>query len=88
MTVRLTQARSMLRRELPERWKRELVHMLFTRRKAETEILSSMPRNPDGSHALISYLADRIWQCILALSRDPTPGLSTNDGSVDEALFA
>src|ERR1700733_3465423 len=41
------QARSMLRRELPARWRRELVHMLYLRRKAETEILSSLPRSPD-----------------------------------------
>jgi hypothetical protein len=88
MTARLSQARSMLRRKLPERWKRELVHMLFMRRKAETEILSSMPRNSDGSHPLVRYLADRIWQCILALSQGPAPGPSTNAGSVDEAIFA
>jgi meiotic recombination protein SPO11 len=52
----------MLRRELPARWKRELMHMLYTRRKAETEILSSVPRNPDEPHPLIKYLADRIGE--------------------------
>jgi hypothetical protein len=58
----------MLRRELPARWKRELVHMLYTRRKAETEILSSVPRNPDEPHPLVKYLADRIGEHILAFS--------------------
>ncbi|KAI0256197.1 Spo11/DNA topoisomerase VI subunit A [Lactifluus subvellereus] len=81
-------ARSMLCRELPERWKRELVHMLFTRRKAETEVLSSMPRNPDEPHhPLVRYLVDRIRECILVLAPEPAPGLSTNNG-VDETLFA
>jgi meiotic recombination protein SPO11 len=88
MTPRLSQARSMLRRELPDRWKRELVHMLFTRRKAETEVLCSMPRNPDEPHhPLVRYLADRIWECILVLVPEPAPGLSTNDG-VDKTFLA
>jgi hypothetical protein len=77
----------MLRRELPGRWKRELTHMLFTRRKAETEILSSMPRNPDGSHPLVAYLADRIWQYILAVSQEPAPEPRMNDSSINEVLF-
>ncbi|THH30927.1 hypothetical protein EUX98_g3252 [Antrodiella citrinella] len=33
-------ALSMLRRTLPKKWRRELQHMIFTRRKAEIEILS------------------------------------------------
>jgi len=64
----------MLRRELPARWKRELVHMLFMRRKAETEILSSLPRSPGESHPLVKYLADRIGERILASSLEPVPG--------------
>jgi hypothetical protein len=36
----------MLRRELPARWKRELVHMLYMRRKAEIEILSMLAAQP------------------------------------------
>jgi hypothetical protein len=59
----------MLRRELPARWKRELMHMLYTRRKAETEILSMVPRNPDEPHPLVKYLADRIWAHILGFAR-------------------
>jgi len=76
----------MLRRELPARWKRELMHMLFTRRKAETEVLSSVLRNPDEPHPLLRYLGDRIWEVILALALVPEPGLQTKDGE-DEALF-
>jgi meiotic recombination protein SPO11 len=64
----------MLRRELPARWKKELVHMLHTRRKAETEILSSMPRNPDEPHPLIKYLADRIGERMLASALEPELG--------------
>jgi len=74
----------MLRRELPARWKRELMHMLFTRRKAETEVLSSVLRNPDEPHPLVRYIGDRIWEAILALV--PGPGLQTTDGG-DEAVF-
>jgi hypothetical protein len=54
----------MLHRDLPERWKEELTHMLDTQRKAETEILSSVPRSPDEPHPLIRYLGDKIWECI------------------------
>jgi meiotic recombination protein SPO11 len=64
----------MLRRELPARWKRELVHMLYTRRKAETEILSSVPRNQDEPHPLVKYLADRIGERILASALEPELG--------------
>jgi meiotic recombination protein SPO11 len=64
----------MLRRGLPARWKRELVHMLHMRRKAETEILSSLPRSPDDPHPLVKYLADRIGERILAASLEPGPG--------------
>lgn len=67
-------ARSMLRRELPARWKRELVHMLYVRRKAETEILCSLPRSLDEPHPLVKYLADRIGERILASSLEPGPG--------------
>ncbi|KAF8499812.1 Spo11/DNA topoisomerase VI subunit A [Russula emetica] len=67
-------ARSMLRRELPARWKRELVHMLYMRRKAETEILCSLPRSLDEPHPLVKYLADRIGERILASSLEPGPG--------------
>lgn len=74
MTLRI-QARSMLRRELPARWKRELVHMLYMRRKAETEILSSLPSSPDECHPLVKYLADRIGERILVSSLEPGPGL-------------
>ena len=63
----------MLRRELPGRWKRELMHMLFTRRKAETEVLSSV-RKPDGPHPLVRYLGDRILEAILDLSLVPELG--------------
>jgi meiotic recombination protein SPO11 len=69
----------MLRRELPVRWKRELMHMLFTRRKAETEVLSSV-RNPDEPHPLVRYLGDRILEAILDLSPTPEPGLQLTDG--------
>lgn len=58
----------MLRRKLPARWKRELMHMLYTRRKAETEILSSMTRSPGEPHPLVRYLADRIGERIFALA--------------------
>lgn len=64
----------MLRRELPALWKRELVHMLYMRRKAETEILSSLPRSPDEPHPLVKYLADKIGERILASSLEPGPG--------------
>lgn len=64
----------MLRRELPARWKKELVHMLYMRRKAEIEILSSLPRSLDESHPLVKYLADRIGERILATSLEPEPG--------------
>jgi hypothetical protein len=64
----------MLRRELPARWKRELVYMLYMRRKAEIEILSSLPRNLDEPHPLVRYLADRIGERILASSLEPGPG--------------
>jgi len=69
----------MLRRELPGRWKRELMHMLFTRRKAETEVLSSV-RNPDEPHPLVRYIGDRILEAILDLSLVPEPGLQPTDG--------
>lgn len=74
MTYLRIQARSMLRRELPARWKKELMHMLYMRRKAETEILSSLPRSPDEPHPLVKYLADRIGERILATSLEPSPG--------------
>ena len=64
----------MLRRDLPARWKRELVHMLYMRRKAEIEILSSLPRSLDEPHPLVKYLADRIGERILASSLEPGPG--------------
>jgi meiotic recombination protein SPO11 len=64
----------MLRRELPARWKRELVHMLHTRRKAEIEILSSMRRNTDEPHPLAKYLADKIGEHILAFALEPGLG--------------
>ncbi|KAH9057321.1 Spo11/DNA topoisomerase VI subunit A [Lactarius vividus] len=79
-------ARSMLRRELPDRWKKELVHMLYTRRKAETEILSSVSCIPGELHPLARYLADKISKQILALSRQYTSGTSTDD-DVDGSLF-
>lgn len=76
----------MLRRELPGRWKKELVHMLYTRRKAETEILSSVSCIPGEPHPLARYLADKIRESIMALALQPTSGVLTND-DVDEALF-
>ena len=76
----------MLRRELPRRWKRELMHMLFTRRKAETEILSSMPRNPDEPHPLVRYLGLRIGEAILVRALVSESALQTNDRE-DEAIF-
>ena len=76
----------MLRRELPDRWKKELVHMLYMRRKAETEILSSVPCIPGEPHPLAKYLADKIRECILALSWQNTSGVSTAD-DVGGALF-
>lgn len=79
-------ARSMLRRELPDRWKKELVHMLYTRRKAETEIMSSVSCIPGESHPLARYLADKISEQILALAWQPTSGASTDD-DVDGSLF-
>ena len=75
----------MLRRELPARWKRELMHMLFTRRKAETEVLSSVLRNPDEPHPLVRYLGDRIWEAVLALALASEPRLQKSDE--DEAFF-
>jgi hypothetical protein len=48
--------------------------MLYLRRKAETEILSSLPRSPDEPHPLVKYLADRIGERILASSLEPGPG--------------
>jgi hypothetical protein len=78
----------MLRRELPARWKRELMHMLYTRRKAETEILSSVPRCPDGPHPLVRYLASRIEERIAALAQEHRSGLRTNsDASGDDDGF-
>ncbi|KAH9176657.1 Spo11/DNA topoisomerase VI subunit A [Lactarius sanguifluus] len=79
-------ARSMLRRELPDRWKKELVHMLYTRRKAETEILSSVSCIPGQPHPLARYLADKISEQILALAWQPASGTSTED-DVDGSLF-
>ncbi|KAF8271257.1 Spo11/DNA topoisomerase VI subunit A [Lactarius quietus] len=79
-------ARSMLRRELPDHWKKELVHMLYTRRKAETEILSSVSCIPGEPHPLAKYLADKIREHILALAWQHTSGVSTTD-DVDEAFF-
>lgn len=76
----------MLRRELPDRWKKELVHMLYMRRKAETEILSSLPCIPGESHPLAKYLADKIRERILALSWQNTSEVSTAD-DVGGALF-
>jgi hypothetical protein len=81
------QARSMLRRELPARWKRELMHMLYTRRKAEIEILSSVSRNPDEPHPLIRYLEERIWERILALALDSGSELRAEDDGVCEDVF-
>ncbi|TFY80939.1 hypothetical protein EWM64_g3072 [Hericium alpestre] len=46
-----SQARAMLLRssdKMPTQWKRELMHMLHTRRKAETEILSNIGSNIFG----------------------------------------
>ena len=77
----------MLRRELPDRWKKELVYMLYTRRKAETEILFSVSCIPGEPHPLARYLADKIQERILALAWQPTSArVSTND-DVDEALY-
>ncbi len=73
------QARSMLRRELPDRWKKELVHMLHTRRKAETEILSSVSYTPGEPHPLARYLADKIWERIQALTWKANPVLANDD---------
>ncbi|KAI0305516.1 Spo11/DNA topoisomerase VI subunit A [Multifurca ochricompacta] len=80
------QARSMLRRELPERWKRELTYMLYMRHKAETEILCSVPRSLDEPHPLVRYLTDKISERIRALALEPTPSVLANYG-VDEALL-
>jgi len=77
----------MLRRELPARWKRELMHMLYTRRKAEIEILSSVARNPDEPHPLIRYLAERVWERIVALSLDSGSELRAEDDGVCEDVF-
>jgi hypothetical protein len=60
--------------------------MLFTRRKAETEILSSTPHSPDRPHPLVRYLGYKIQEGILALAQVPKPGLLTNDGK-DQDLF-
>ncbi|KAN0129228.1 Spo11/DNA topoisomerase VI subunit A [Lactarius tabidus] len=79
-------ARSMLRRELPDRWKKELVHMLFTRRKAETEIFSTILCIPGEPHPLAKYLADKIQERIIALAWQHTSVVSTID-DIDEALF-
>ena len=76
----------MLRRELPDRWKKELVHMLYTRRKAETEILSSMSYIAGEPHPLAKYLAGKIRERILALAWRHASGVSTADG-IDRALF-
>jgi hypothetical protein len=76
LTGLLVQARTLLHRELPERWKKELMHMLYTRRKAETEILSSVTRSPGEPHPLVGYLGDKIWGCICSA----VIGLQTNDG--------
>jgi hypothetical protein len=87
LTGLLVQARSMLRRKLPGRWKRELMHMLFTRRKAEIEVLSSVPHNPDELHPLVRYLGDRIWGCMLALETVPRSWIQKPDGEVEEPLY-
>ncbi|KAH9040040.1 Spo11/DNA topoisomerase VI subunit A [Lactarius pseudohatsudake] len=79
-------ARSMLRRELPDRWKKELVHMLYTRRKAETEILSSVSCIPGEPHPLARYLANKISEQILVLAWQPISGAPTDD-DVDGSLF-
>ncbi|KAI0066231.1 DNA topoisomerase IV, alpha subunit [Artomyces pyxidatus] len=77
-------ARAMLRRpadKLPQRWKKELMSMLHTRRKAETEILSTVKhealedvsaslvqgRSP-RSHPLIQYLVSKITERVEFLS--------------------
>lgn len=76
----------MLRRELPDRWKKELVHMLFRRRKAETEIFSSLSCIPGEPHPLTKYLADRIQERIVGLALPHTSGISTID-DIDEFIF-
>ena len=57
---------------LPMKWKKELMAMLHTRRKAETEILSSV--NTDGfegakrdKHPILQYLATKINEHIASL---------------------
>ncbi|ETW81048.1 hypothetical protein HETIRDRAFT_319856, partial [Heterobasidion irregulare TC 32-1] len=57
---------------LPVKWKKELMAMLHTRRKAETEILSSV--NMDGfegakhdKHPILQYLATKINEHIASL---------------------
>lgn len=71
---------------LPTRWKKELQSMLFTRRKAEIEILSSASISPrptsstnvtsegdSGSgyeHPLVRYLVPRINAAIDELAMD------------------
>ena len=76
----------MLRRELPDRWKKELVHMLHTRRKAETEILSSVSYIAGEPHPLAKYLASKIRERILALAWKHASGISTAD-DVDGGHF-
>jgi hypothetical protein len=76
----------MLRRELPDRWKKELVHMLHMRRKAETEIFSSVSCISGEPHPLAMYLADKIQERVMALVWQRTSGVSTAD-DMDEALF-
>ncbi|KAI0268616.1 Spo11/DNA topoisomerase VI subunit A [Gloeopeniophorella convolvens] len=81
-------ARSMLRRDLPQKWKRELVHMLHSRRKAETEILCNAPRDPNDPHPLVRYLTDKINDCILALASElPELGASIEDDGDNNSLF-
>jgi hypothetical protein len=76
----------MLCRELPDRWKKELVHMLYTRRKAETEILSNVSCIAGEPHPLVKYLAGKIQERILALAWQRTSGVSTA-GDVDGTFF-
>ncbi|KAM6502169.1 DNA topoisomerase IV alpha subunit [Amanita muscaria] len=64
---------SMLQRTIPKKWKKELMRMVHTRRKAEIEILLSMPRGSDTStpsgqldlSPFLSYLLHRINSSIV-----------------------
>ncbi|KAF8627831.1 hypothetical protein AX15_004249 [Amanita polypyramis BW_CC] len=68
-TVDERKAFAMLRRVIPKKWKKELMRMIYTRRKAEIEILTMRldASGRIGHSSFILYLAQRITHAIRRL---------------------